>query len=65
MSFAVSAGADSPPPWRLMPLLLDSTPPTSTRVVIALPLTDSTRSRIRPSLSSSTTPGATSCGSSL
>ena len=29
MSLAVSAGAVRPPPWRLMPLLLDSTPPTS------------------------------------
>ena len=31
MSFAVSAGADRPPPCRLMPLLFDSVPPTSTR----------------------------------
>ena len=32
MSFAVSAGAVRPPPWRLMPLLLDSTPPWRTTV---------------------------------
>ncbi len=30
MSLAVSAGADRPPPWRLMPLLLDSSPPWRT-----------------------------------
>src|SRR2546429_242626 len=42
MSFAVSAGAVRPPPSRLMPLLFESAPPTSTRVVISLPSTTST-----------------------
>jgi hypothetical protein len=32
MSFEVSAGAVRPPPWRLMPLLFDSSPPTFTMV---------------------------------
>ena len=36
-SLSVSAPADSPPPWRLMPLLLPSSPPTSTRVLIRGP----------------------------
>ena len=56
MSFAVSAGAVRPPPIRLMPLLLDSVPPITTRVTIRGPSTASTSSRIRPSLSSSTAP---------
>jgi hypothetical protein len=43
MSLAVSAGAVRPPPMRLMPLLFDRAPPTSTRVAIAVPRTDSTR----------------------
>ncbi len=57
MSLAVSAGAVSPPPKRLMPLLFDRAPPSSTRVRISVPRTDSTRRRIRPSLSSRMTPG--------
>ncbi len=57
MSLAVSAGAVRPPPWRLMPLLFDSSPPTLTVVKISWPTTRSTISTIRPSLSSSLSPG--------
>ncbi len=65
MSFAVSAGADSPPPCRLMPLLFESSPPTLTMVWISSPSTRSTVSTIRPSLSSSTSPAFRSRGRSL
>ncbi len=65
MSLAVSAGAVNPPPWRLMPLLFDRTPPTRTVVVIWLPWTFCTSSTTRPSSSSSTEPGETSRGNSL
>ncbi len=65
MSLAVSAGAVSPPPWRLMPLLFDSSPPTFTRVWISWPTTRCTVSLRRPSSSSSTSPGFTSLGRSL
>jgi hypothetical protein len=65
MSLAVSAGAVRPPPALLMPLLFDSTPPTTTRVCTSSPRTASTTRRSRPSLSSSVSPGRTSRGSSL
>ena len=39
MSLAVSAGAVRPPPWRLIPLLFDSSPPIFTVVWISLPIT--------------------------
>ena len=65
MSLAVSAGAVSPPPWRLMPLLFDSTPPWRTMVCTSLPRTLVTSSTILPSSSSSTAPASTSRGSSL
>ena len=65
MSFAVSAGAVRPPPCLLMPLLLDSSPPIFTTVCTASPITLSTVSTIRPSLSSSVSPGFTSRGSDL
>ena len=57
MSFAVSAGAVRPPPRRLMPLLFDSVPPSSTRVTMRGPLTASTLRRISPSSSSRIAPG--------
>ena len=65
MSLAVNAGAVSPPPCLLMPLLLDNTPPIFTRVCTCSPCTLSTVSTIRPSLSSNVSPGFTSRGSSL
>ncbi len=65
MSLAVSAGAVSPPPCLLMPLLLASTPPTLTTVCTASPRTVVTSSTSRPSLSSRMSPGRTSRGSSL
>ena len=65
MSLEVSAGADSPPPWRLMPLRFESTPPTTTVQSIAVPPTRSTRIVMRPSLSSSVSPTLTSFTSSL
>eukprot|EP01031_Cornospumella_fuschlensis_P042948 gene42949-52483_t len=37
LSLAVRAGAVRPPPWRLMPLLFDSSPPTLVTVWISLP----------------------------
>ena len=37
MSLGVSAGAVRPPPWRLMPLLLESAPPWRVTVWISLP----------------------------
>ena len=57
MSLAVSAGAVRPPPCLLMPLLLDSSPPSLTVVWTSSPLTASTVSTIRPSFSSSVSPG--------
>lgn len=65
MSFAVSAGAVSPPPWRLMPLLFESSPPTLTTVWISSPTTRETVSTMSPSLSSSTSPDLRSRGRSL
>ena len=56
MSFSVSAAADRPPPLRLMPLLLDSTPPCTTLQMISVPLTSSTQNSMRPSSSSRVTP---------
>ena len=64
-SFLVKASADKPPPWRLMPLLLLSTPPLNTRQWIWLPLTRSTCMLIRPSSNSKITPSATSFGKVL
>src|SRR3990172_7384156 len=64
-SLSVSADADSPPPWRLMPLLSPSSPPTTTRQTISGPCTWSTHSVMRPSSSSNVTPRLTSCGSCL
>ena len=64
-SLSVSAPADNPPPCRLMPLLLPSSPPTSTRVLMRGPSIESTCRLIWPSLSSSTSPGETSDGSFL
>ena len=58
------AGADSPPPIRLMPLLFDTMPPRITRVMIRGPSTDSTSSLMRPSSSSSIEPSPTSLTSS-
>ena len=65
MSFIVSAGAVRPPPALLMPLLLESSPPSTTRVCTCSPRTASTVSLSRPSLSNSVSPGRTSRGSSL
>ena len=65
MSLSVSAPADRPPPCRLMPLLLPSSPPTSTRVLMRGPSIESTCRLICPSLSSSTSPDETSDGSFL
>ncbi len=65
MSLPVSAGAVRPPPALLMPLLLLSSPPTTTVVCTSSPITRSTVSRSRPSLSSSVSPGLTSRGRSL
>ncbi|EWS63123.1 hypothetical protein Y695_03645 [Hydrogenophaga sp. T4] len=65
MSLAVSAGAVRPPPCLLMPLLLDSSPPSFTVVCTAGPTTLSMVSTIRPSFSSSVSPALTSRGSSL
>ena len=56
-----SAGAEMPPPWRFSPLRSDSSPPTRTRVSMAVGVTRSTSSTIWPSLSSSVSPAATSC----
>ena len=58
MSLAVSAGAVRPPPWRLMPLLFDSSPPTLTVVWTSSPTHRIDVSTIRPSLSSSMSPGS-------
>src|SRR5438132_157351 len=58
MSLAVSAGAVRPPPNLLMPLLLDSSPPSLTLVSTCSPRTASTVSTIRPSLRSSGSPDA-------
>ena len=65
MSLEVNGGAVRPPPLRLMPLLFDSTPPTSTLHSMRLPRTDTTSKTIKPSLSSSTSLGFTSRASSL
>ena len=65
MSLAVSAGAVRPPPCLLMPLLLDSTPPSLTVVCTCWPCTLSTTMTMMPSLSSSTSSALTSCGSDL
>ena len=65
MSLPVSAGAVRPPPCLLMPLLLLSSPPILTVVCTASPRTSVTVSTIRPSFSSSVSPGFTSRGSSL
>ena len=64
-SLSVNAPADKPPPWRLMPLLLPSSPPTSTRVSMRGPSIDRTCRLIWPSLSSSMSPTPTSAGSLL
>ena len=63
LSFSVSASAVNPPPLRLMPLLSDSSPPTSTLQLILGPSTDLTCSTIRPSSSTSTSFALTSSGS--
>ena len=65
MSLAVKAGAVKPPPFLLMPLLLDNSPPIFTVVCTCSPTTLSTVNTIRPSLSSNTSPATTSRGSSL
>ena len=65
MSLPVSAGAVSPPPCRLMPLLFDSSPPCRTIVWISRPSTRTASSTMRPSSSSRTSPTFTSSGSSL
>ena len=65
MSLEVSAGADKPPPCRLMPLRSDSSPPTTTVQSIVVASTRSTRITMRPSLSSSVSPAWTSSTSSL
>ena len=64
-SLPVSAGAESPPPCLLMPLLFDSSPPTRTVVWISLPTTRTTSSTMNPSFSSSVSPARTSFGRSL
>jgi len=64
MSLEVSAGADSPPPWRLMPLRLDSVPPWVTVHSMVVAVTRSTFIIIRPSFSSSVSPAFTSLTSS-
>ena len=61
----VKAGAVRPPPCLLMPLLLDSSPPSLTTVCTASPRTSVTVSTISPSFSSRWSPGLTSRGSSL
>src|SRR5437899_1345695 len=43
MSFVVRAGADKPPPMRLMPLLFDRTPPSTTRVTMREPAAEDVR----------------------
>jgi hypothetical protein len=65
MSLAVSAGAVRPPPCLLMPLLLDSTPPSFTVVCTCSPWTESTVSTMSPSFSNRTSPDLTSRGNSL
>ena len=65
ISFSVKAGAVKPPPARLIPLLLESGPPCSTRVKISPPFTFSTRNTTKPSLSKRRSPGLTSVGNSL
>ena len=61
----VSACAVSPPPRRLMPLLFDSSPPSSTVVYTLSPATRFTFNWISPSESNNVSPTLTSCGNSL
>src|SRR5579863_9427853 len=56
------AGAEMPPPWRLSPLRSESSPPTRTRVAMAVAPTFSTSRTIWPSLRSSVSPATTSLG---
>ena len=65
MSLGVSAGAVRPPPWRLIPLWLESVPPWRVTVWISSPRTSTTSSSSLPSSRSSTSPPRTSRGSSL
>ena len=62
-SLTVSAGADNPPPLRLMPFLFASRPPTVTVHSTRVPTTCPTLSMMFPSSSNRTSPGATSSAS--
>ena len=64
-SFSDSAGTLTATPGRLMPLLFDTGPATTTSVVTTLPSTSTTRTRTLPSSISRKSPGLTSAGRPL
>ena len=64
-SFSDSAGTFTATPGRLMPLLLETGPATTTSVVTTVPSVATTRTFTLPSSISRKSPGATSCGSPL
>ena len=61
-SFAVSEGTLTLTPGRLMPLWSETKPPTTTRVRTAGPRTLTTSRTMRPSSTSTRSPGLTSSG---
>ena len=65
LSLSVNAGADKPPPNLLIPLLLESGPPTITSVWTFTPSTDNTFNCTLPSSNNRISPGTTSFGKSL
>ena len=62
-SFCVIAGTDTATPGRLIPLWSEMRPGISTSVMMSVSVTSRARSRMRPSSTSSGSPGCTSPGS--
>ena len=62
MSFSDRAGTLTATPGRLMPLLLDTTPPMTVSVMTSVSVTSTARSITLPSSMSNTSPGRTSPG---
>ena len=65
VSFSDSAGTETATPGRLMPLLLETLPATTTSVTTSVSSTDVTFRRTLPSSISSGSPGFTSPGRPL